>query len=204
MFHLGMNDLEKYKSVVEKNLLEQIKYLKKMKFPQIQLIENFDVNDSSLSGDPESIRIKFQLPPSGHQVIYVISLKGFNSDIETFNSIIDGIAHVKKSFKDELSRITSITKKNFRFHGKNIKDEMVMYVGTSQTFSARLRTHVGHGSKDTATICLKHWPILKDKSDLLQIRYYDFGKEISPETLKLFESHLSRDLLPLIGRDRRA
>lgn len=199
-----MENIKKYYSQVKQDLTKQLEMLEHIEFPNIKKIELFNINDEILTEGAKSVREKYDLPPDGHQVIYLMYLEGFNNDRTKFNDVIDGIKNVKKEYRQELTQITSINNENFSYHQDREINNVVMYIGTSQKFASRVQTHAGHGSKGTATTCLKGWPVLKNESMKFSFNYYDFGKDVAPETLKFFEYYLSKDLRPLIGHNRRS
>lgn len=199
-----MENIKKYYSQVKQDLTNQLEMLEKIEFPNLKTIDNFNINDDIFTKGAKAIREKFDLPPDKNQVIYLMLLEGFKNDRIKYTDVIEGIKTVKNDFRHELTQITSINKDNFSHHQDREIHDVVMYIGTSQSFASRVQTHVGHGSKGTATTCLKHWPVLKNDLMKFSFKYYDFGKDVAPETLKFFEYYLSKDLRPLIGHNRRS
>lgn len=199
-----MFNLQKYKSQLKSELTKQLETLELLEFPVLQSIEGFDINDEILRKGAKGIRLKYNLPQDGDQIIYMMTLEGFPEDRNHFIDVIEEIGLIKSKFSHELSQITSINKENFKYHKDRNDEVIVMYIGTSQTFASRVQTHAGFGSRGTATVCLKRWPIFQNDKIKFSFKYFNFGKDLSPETLKFFEYYLSRDLRPLIGHNRRS
>lgn len=199
-----MYNLKGYKTQIMDVIQKQLDHLDQMSFPDIKTIENFSAHDEVFKLGPKQIMQKYELPIDGNQVVYMMTLEGLAGDQLIFKDVIEGIKAVKEQFRHELTQITSINNRNYEYLQDKLGDSVIMYIGTSQSFAGRIKTHVGFGSKDTATVCLKGWPVLQDDKFKFKFQYYDFGKDISPEILKFFEYYLSNDLRPLIGHNRRS
>jgi hypothetical protein len=200
-----MSGLKKYLPQVELELRSQLDYLSRIQFPELKAIDNFDVNHEIFTKMPREIKENFDLPSEDDQVIYMMTLSGVPTDAAYRLAIKAEIERVKSDFSHERSQITTINNTNFNYHIENATPELPVYIGTSSNFPSRLKTHVGHGSKGTATVYLKGWPLFKEHKELrFSFKYFNFGTEVAPETLKYFEYYFSQELRPIIGHNRRS
>ena len=196
-------ELEKYRKKVELNIKNQLIDLNGLILPELQSIVIDDVCNSIFEGTAESIRTSFDLPINNNQVIYIFKLGSEYDKSKSLEIRCKEIQNAIEKNEDRHTRITGINGLNFKYRLEN-PHEVVLYVGTSKSFASRLRDHIGHGSDDTAALCLKLWPIFQNKSAKLVLEYYNFGPNIESESLKLFEFFISQDLHPLMGRNRKA
>ena len=103
------------------------------------------------------------------------------------NNYLRKILDLNQGKRYEKTQITTINQDNFNSYKNSDIDSVVMYVGTSGSFASRVKTHSGHGSKGTATVFFKHWPITTNSGLVFKFKYYNFEPNIGPETLKFFE-----------------
>lgn len=199
-----MKKFSNYIAIIKDELRSQLEYLEHLKLPETKLIIDIDIEDEVFLLSAKEIRKKYSLPPNNDQVIYIISLEGFHNELDNYSDIMTSIGEIKKNYKNEYSQITTINQANLRYHKEKNSDCVIMYIGTSKSFASRVQTHVGFGSKGNATVCLRYWPCLKNKKLKLKFNYLNFGNEVAVETLKFLEFHLSNDLKPIIGHNRRA
>lgn len=197
------HQLAPYLKTVESNIQTQLDHLRTIALPQIQVVSIGNIFDPFFEGSAEAIRINLSLPKTDNQVFYIFKLAYSFERATDFKLAIDNIREAIDKNEDRHTRITGINGQNLNHRLENYKD-VVLYVGTSKSFSSRLKDHIGHGSDDTAALCLKLWPIFREPGAALILEYYDFGKSIEPESLKLFEYYISQDLRPLMGRNRKA
>lgn len=148
------------------------------------------------------MRKKFNLPPKGSQIIYIISIKTASSQ-DDFTQFLETLNHIKKVDHEGCSHITT-SKSEGIDHFPVCSSNAVVYVGTSQSLASRLQQHVGHGSKGTATIMLRKWYGVEEKKLKIRHGYYDFGPNMNADLLKRLEYQISNQLKPLIGHNRRA
>lgn len=198
-----LTQLKSYKEKVLSEIQSQYDQVQNIIIPEAISIKPFDVYDEIFKEKPADIQKMYNLPNSGNHVIYIMRILNRPVSNEKFKETIDKIKSIKKS-NQYYTQITTINNTNLKYHLENYDREVTMYIGTSSSFSSRLKTHVGYGSKGTATVLLKEWPIFKNPDFKFSFDYFDFGKNISPESLKFFEYYFSQERRPLIGHNRRS
>lgn len=201
--NLQMADFDKYKKTVESNLFRQLTYIRQLEEPRIVTIDPLEIGSPLFERSPREIRSQLGLPPDGNQVIYIFRISSQFSDEAEFNKFVAQRCETIEKNRNEFTRVTGATAKNILAQKKRLSD-MILYVGTSGSFAARLKTHIGFGSKDTATLLLNKWEDLVEKKYLVTLNILDFGTSIEAESLKLLEFEISSELTPLIGRNRKS
>lgn len=196
---LKSNILENVRQDIEDDLAN----FQSLQLPNFEEIQGFDPLDDIYKLKPKNIQVANSLPPVGHQVIYIFELNSVFENERAIECFVNELQKVKIDEAKSYSQITTVKKGKCSELTPN-KNGITLYVGTSQNFASRLKTHVGYGSKGTATILLRKWPGIISGNLKIKAGYYDFGRNISPDLLKRIEFYLSEQIKPIIGHNRRA
>lgn len=202
VYKVNAIDFENIKKNVKKQVEDDLAILHTLELPTIKRIINFDPLHPIFLEKPKLIQSHYNLPSSDHQIIYIFSIKTLLNQDE-FSNFIGHLKSFKTNQNDGYTQITTAKSngiKNYPIGRANA----VVYVGTSKSIASRLQQHVGHGSKNTATIMLRKWLEFKDKNLQIEFSYFDFGKKVNPDLIKRIEHQLSIQLNPLLGHNRRA
>lgn len=199
----GTHQFEHILKIVESNIEKQLDHLKKINLPVLKTINFDNIFDPFLEESAETIKMKLGLPEIGRQTIYIFKLAYPFKNAAELKNKIDKICDEIDKGDDRHTRITGINHQNLNYRLENF-EEVILYVGTSKSFASRLKDHIGHGSDDTSALCLKIWSIFQESEAKLVLEFYEFEKGIESESLKLFEFFLSKELRPLMGRNRKA
>ena len=187
---------------VELEFKRDLQEIQNLELPEFNEIENFNPLDEIYKETAKPIREKLNLPEDENQIIYIIMIENGITQ-EMFQNLLSDLENIKDVDHDGYKQITSFTEKGRESFQVN-KDNVVVYVGSSKSFASRVRQHVGHDSKTTATIMLRKWKHVREGEMKIRFGYFNFGKNVSPEVVKRIEFQISNILNPLIGANRRS
>lgn len=198
--------IEKFRSNVIELLIAQARALETSPFPTLIKIDNFNAQDPVFLLKAKSVQKHYNLPKNGERVIYIFKTKKSFESEDELKKIVAKISSDIDGDRQGYTQITGINNQQLNRKLKNLNNDggLVLYVGTSSKFSDRLRQHVGHGAKKTATIFLKTWSKSLDPKYEIECHIYNFGIDFPVEALKLIEHKLSEDLGPILGRNRKS
>lgn len=72
------------------------------------------------------------------------------------------------------------------------------YVGTSKSFSSRLKQHFGYASPKIFALHLSHW--IQDIQGGIKLTAFRYSSDIEPKVLQAIEDGLWEEMLPMFGR----
>lgn len=189
----------------EQQLINQIQLFRNAGDPKIWSEQALDVNDPVFFEKPKDVEKKLKLPKEGNNVIYVFRLIGQLKTHDDFKNLVCDIRNAKVSGLVEGHTQVTTVRKAFDVENPRVDfSNLILYIGTSQEISTRLRQHVGYGNKGISTILLRKWNSLQGGNKLcLTLDVANFGKGPFSESLKMTEYLMSQKFSPLIGHNRR-